>query len=402
MQRRTPCHFSHCYGHALNLAASDTVKKNKILRDTLDTAFEISKLLKFSPRRDALFSKLKDEIAPGTPGFRTLCPTRWTVRATSLESILENYLVFQALWEDVKETTTDPEIRARAIGVNATMNRFDFLFGLVLGERLLKHTDNLSRTLQLPTLTASEGQKVAELTCQTLLRIRTGDAFDLFWEKVQGLQEASLPRKRKAPHHIEVGTGDGYHPSTPKEFYAQQYFECLDYIMSAIKDRFNQPGYKALQQLESLLVKAARGEEYAVELAFVLDRYGDDLVPSNLKVQLENLTTAFIPAAEKPTLTAIKTFIIALSPAQRCAMSEVCTVVKLIMVIPATNAVSERSASTLRRVKTYLRSTMSQLRLNNLLLLHTHKQRTDALDILSCLNAFVHGSDHRQHVFGKF
>ena len=34
---------SYCYGHALNLAASDTVKKNKILLDVLDAAFEITR-----------------------------------------------------------------------------------------------------------------------------------------------------------------------------------------------------------------------------------------------------------------------------------------------------------------------------------------------------------------------
>ena len=28
--------YSYCYGHALNLATSDTVKKNKILCDVLD------------------------------------------------------------------------------------------------------------------------------------------------------------------------------------------------------------------------------------------------------------------------------------------------------------------------------------------------------------------------------
>ena len=59
--------FSHCYGHALNLAASDTVNNNKILRDVLDTVFEITKLLKFSPRRDALFTKLKQENSPRNP-----------------------------------------------------------------------------------------------------------------------------------------------------------------------------------------------------------------------------------------------------------------------------------------------------------------------------------------------
>ena len=101
------------------------------------------------------------------------------------------------------EEATDPQIRAHVTGVDATMNRFNFLFGLVLGERRLKHTDNLSQTLQAPSLTGLEGQEIAELTCQTLLCIRTYDAFDIFWEKVQamqeefGVQEASLPRKRK-------------------------------------------------------------------------------------------------------------------------------------------------------------------------------------------------------------
>ena len=71
--------YTHCYGHALNLAAGDTIKKNRILRNTLDLTLEISKLLRFSPRRNAIFQKLKTNLAPETPGFRTLCPTRWTV-----------------------------------------------------------------------------------------------------------------------------------------------------------------------------------------------------------------------------------------------------------------------------------------------------------------------------------
>ena len=63
-----------------------------------------------------------------------------------------------------------------------------------------------------------------------------------------------------------------------------------------------------------------------------------------------------------------------LSPAHRSGMSEICTLLKLVLVVTAMNAVSERSASALRRVKTYLRSTMSRSRLKNLMLLHVHKQ----------------------------
>ena len=61
--------YTQCYGHALNLAASDPVKMNTILRDTLNTALEISKLLKYSPRRDAIFARLKMDIVSFARNF---------------------------------------------------------------------------------------------------------------------------------------------------------------------------------------------------------------------------------------------------------------------------------------------------------------------------------------------
>ena len=56
--------YIHCYGHALNLAVGDTVKQSKIMRDALDTTYGMSKLVAFSPKRDSLFEKLKQELAP--------------------------------------------------------------------------------------------------------------------------------------------------------------------------------------------------------------------------------------------------------------------------------------------------------------------------------------------------
>jgi len=41
--------YRHCYGHALNLAVGVTVRSCKILRDTMDTVHEVSKLIKYSP-----------------------------------------------------------------------------------------------------------------------------------------------------------------------------------------------------------------------------------------------------------------------------------------------------------------------------------------------------------------
>ena len=41
----------------------------------------------------------------------------------------------------------------------------------------------------------------------------------------------------------------------------------------------------------------------------------------------------------------------------------------------------ERSFSALRGAQTYLRNTMTQQRLNSLMLLHVHKDETDKLDL---------------------
>ena len=73
------------------------VREVRNLRDALDTTSEISKLLKYSPKRDRMFEKLKAELAPDTPGFRVHCPTRWTVRGASLHSMIENWIPLQEL-----------------------------------------------------------------------------------------------------------------------------------------------------------------------------------------------------------------------------------------------------------------------------------------------------------------
>ena len=83
-------------------------------------------------------------------------------------------------------------------------------------------------------------------------------------------------------------------------------------------------------------------------------------------------------------------------------LSEVYTVASRIIVMPATNAVSERSFSALRHLKTYLRSTMNQGRLNNVMILHVHKQFTDDLCLADIGNDFVRGLSHRETLFGKF
>lgn len=69
--------YTHCYGHALNLACGDAVKTCSIMKDALDTSYEVIKLVKKSPRRDAALQKIKEQLSEDTMGIRVLCPTRY-------------------------------------------------------------------------------------------------------------------------------------------------------------------------------------------------------------------------------------------------------------------------------------------------------------------------------------
>ena len=63
---------------------------------------------------------------------------------------------------------------------------------------------------------------------------------------------------------------------------------------------------------------------------------------------------------------------------------------------------SERSFSALYTVKSYLKSTMTQTRLNSITILSIHKHLTDKLDLTEIANEFVRGSEHRMTIFGTF
>ena len=136
------------------------------MRNSLGTLYEIINLIKKSPRRDAVFQNIKQRIQDQSPGIRAICPTRWTVRTEALQSVLTNYYVPQQLWDESRYFVKEVEMWSRIQGVSACMTSFDFTFGIVLGELLLQHGDNLSQTLQSPYISAAEGQKFARMTLE--------------------------------------------------------------------------------------------------------------------------------------------------------------------------------------------------------------------------------------------
>ena len=119
----------------------------------------------------------------------------------------------------------------------------------------------------------------------------------------------------------------------------------------------------------------------------------------DLNTQLQIFGMKFI--GESCSLKDILAFLCGLSDGQQAFFHQVCRVAQLIIVMPAMNAASKRSFSVLRRIKSYLRSTMTQLRLNHLMILNIYKEALDDMDLKSIANEFVQGNEHRLSVFGN-
>ena len=143
------------------------------------------------------------------------------------------------------------------------MLTFDYFFGILLGDHLFAHTDNLSRTLQGKGMSAAISMRLSKQTIATLKRIRDEQSFDAFFDSVlqkkkrfPEVGQPFLKRQRQVPAKLAVGNVPAEHPSTPRDHYRQIYFEALDLLISHIEERLNQPSFKIYECLESLLLTA--------------------------------------------------------------------------------------------------------------------------------------------------
>ena len=91
------------------------------------------------------------------------------------------------------------------------------------------------------------------------------------------------------PRRFAVGDAEPEYPDTPYDYFKPIYYEALDRIINCIKSRFNQPGYKLYCQLQQLLFRSAKGDDYQNELQFVRSFYGAD-VSDQLECQLQTFT----------------------------------------------------------------------------------------------------------------
>ena len=128
------------------------------------------------------------------------------------------------------------------------MQTFEYFFGLRLAVLLLRHSDNLSGSLQPKDLYATGGQKIWKKAVETAKKMRCEEECKLFWKDVQNkatylcIDPPKLPTKRRAPPRIEECLGVNAAPDFDQNiisYYKNIYHESLDCITDAITDRID-------------------------------------------------------------------------------------------------------------------------------------------------------------------
>ena len=183
------CLYVHCFAHSLNLCIQEVAKKCKPLRNCMEFISELVKLIKLSPKRLNLFETTRKEITFASddesqlsyPALRTLCPTRWTVRHSAINSIIKNYQALESTLQVVEQGHDDHA--AKAEGLLTKMETFELFFSLKLAYRIFSAAEQFSINLQTKDTTVSEGITGAHLLKSHFTSMRSDASFARFYQE---------------------------------------------------------------------------------------------------------------------------------------------------------------------------------------------------------------------------
>ena len=402
----------HCLAHSLNLCLQDVCKSFRLIKNALELVREAVYIVNKSPKRAEIFNEKQTEdeetIVSGHRNLKPLCPTRWTVRTDAIKAVLDNYEALKETCKDVADEGGD--VGLKADGMLKRLKQFSTLFGLRLSYLVFSAGEELSRTLQSKDCNIQEAINSSNLTGNYYKRMRSDEEFNGFYDRVVKESEdktkpPSLARQRKAPARLDDGV-PGHCFSSPKAFHRQQYFEVLDLVCQELLRRFDQKSFSLLRDIEQLLLKAANGNNFVIKET-ISDIYAGDLDLERLELQLKMLpdlvkcSNAAVPIKQVTKLETLCNVMVE-NPNNRNLFSEIDKLLRLYLTVPATSATAERTFSVLRRLKSYLRATMKQERLNSVILLNIYQSEFDDLDIHRIAEKFAACNERRRAFFGSF
>ena len=144
----------------------------------------------------------------------------------------------------------------------------------------------------------------------------------------------------------------------------------LELATGEIERRFEQPDFVKIKEIESHLLNAANGKKVEVISELVSKFLENDVNAERLKVQLlmvaDMIKIALVDRMAVKEVTNVRTIADAMQQSEiyKGLLTEIDKILRIYFTFPVSSATAERSFSALRRIKTFLRTSMTHCRLN--------------------------------------
>ncbi|CAA7015098.1 unnamed protein product [Microthlaspi erraticum] len=404
--------FTPCGCHSLNLALCDMAKSSTKAIAFFGIIQRIYYLFSSSTTRWEIF---KEKVGGLT--LKSLSETRWESRVDSVRAIRFQAAKIRDALDYLAEHCDDPGARsdAESLATSEThgIGGFEFLFGMVIWYDLLFTVNTVSKAMQSEHIDIDDALVQLKGLVSFLKNYRetgfeTSRAEAMIIAESMDI-EANFPvkqkRRIKRTRHFdeEVERDDEFEMLSEEEKFKIDFFNTImDQAIVSLQTRFDQ--FEEYGKLFGFLfdlkkLKSATDDslkascinlETALKQGEVSDIDGSHLF-LELRVLRDILPSEIKKAAE--VLDFLKKYGGVCYPNTWIAY-------RVMLTIPVSVASAERSFSKLKLIKSYLRSTMSEEKLNGLAMLSIERDMVGKLDYQTLMNDFA-GKTARREIFRK-
>ncbi|KAL4148872.1 hypothetical protein QTP88_003017 [Uroleucon formosanum] len=388
--------YIHCNAHILNLCLIDLAKQVSYVRNVFGTLNTLHNFIGASSKRHAIFEKMYSVLnvstCDGPKTLKSLSDTRWSCRLDALKAVLLNFQTVVSTLEDISEN--DAVYGSDANALLKSINTFEFLFCIYFLKNIMLLTNVLSKYLQSSSIIYSNVQSMAKETIQELCNMRCEESFNNTWNEVDILRKQYnvsspiLPRKQKIPAKLGGGLKEVENTTINKHYKINIYFAVLDNIINDMGERFEENNLYVLNCMQDILLNDMPNNNSFKEINKM---YGFD--EYNLKAETTILNRMYKTVHDQNNVQSKINFIA--SENYKAGFPTLTRLIQLFITIPTNSASCERSFSCLRRLKTYLRTTMGQSRLNSLGILQIERERSSLIDENEVIDKFSAAAECR-------
>lgn len=387
--------FFHCASHCLSLCV---VKACQVpyVKNMMGTMKQLALFFSNSPKRQR---KLEQVIGDAMPDSRKeklvdLCRTRWVEKIQAFETFALLFKpVIDCLGQITEDKATwDSKAVIEASGLLSNMSCGSFLTAFIVTQECLQYLKPLTVKLQKVAQDVSSAYKeVADITqCIKDLRDTVDKAFHVWFQKARTMAQTlgvTIEKPRVAGRQT---LRDNQPADTPEVYYRITVaVPFLDHLCTELQSRFqnSQLAGDGLQLVPSCIAQLPKGFTSLPDGIEGLASLWEADLPAigGIQAEIHRWAVKWCTAAEScPVPT---TLVEALKHCDSEYFPNIHKMLQLLCTLPITTAECERTNSSLRILKNFMRSTMVEDRLNGLALMCIHWGMT--IDIEAAVDTFA-------------